>query len=173
MHSTKHSSYTLLSCMLFSFIVSLTSPQTLRAEAPGGPDCGWGNMIFQGDKGVVPHTVAYLTNGLVSFNVFFGILFASNGCQTDGVLSYDGVPMLGLNHMLDELAQDIALGSGEALNALSVAMKIEKQDRDYFDSLMHENFERIFESENMEALQVMQNIQDIVKDDPRLKHYLA
>lgn len=174
MQTTKHSvSSTLLTCMLFTFIVSLSATQVARAEAPGGPDCGWGNMLFQGDKGVVPHTAAYLTNGLTSFNAFFGILFASNGCKTDGVLTYDGVPMLGLNHMLDELAQDIALGSGEALNALSVALKIEKQDRDYFDSLMHENFALIFENENMEALHVMQNIQDIVKHDPRLKHYLA
>jgi hypothetical protein len=145
----------------------------IYAEAPGGPDCGWGNMLFQGDKGGIPHTVAYLTNGLSSFNAFFGIVFGTNGCTTDGVLTYSGQPMLGLNHILDELVQDIAQGSGEALNALSVAMKIEKQDRDYFDQVMHENFETIFPHEDMQAQQVINNITDVMKKDERLKAYLS
>ena len=143
------------------------------AEAPGGPDCGWGNMLFEGDKGGIPHTVAYLTNGLSSFNTFFGIVFGTNGCTTDGTLTYKGEPMLGLNHILDELVQDIARGSGEALNALSVAMKIEKQDRDHFDKVMHENFESIFPHENMQAQHIINNISDVMKKDARLKAYAS
>lgn len=165
MHSLKITSI----CAVLSLGFSTTS----FAEAPGGPDCGWGNMLFQGDKGFVPHTAAYLTNGLSSFNAFFGIVFGTNGCETDGVLSYTGTPMLGMNHILDELAVDMANGSGEALGALSVALKIEKEDRDYFDQVMHKNFSTIFSHENIEALQVMNNITTILSKDERLKNYLS
>ncbi len=144
-----------------------------HAEAPGGPDCGWGNMLFQGDKGWVPHTAAYMTNGLSSFNAFFGIVFGTNGCETDGVLTYSGEPMLGLNDMLDELAEDIAQGSGEALTALSVAMKIEKEDRPHFEKVLHENFSDIFTNEDMNAVDVMNNIASVISKDEQLKNYLS
>ena len=156
-------------CALFSLGLSSQS----FAAAPGGPDCGWGNMLFQGDKGLVPHTAAYLTNGLTSFNAFFGIVFGTNGCETDEVLSYSGVPMLGMNHILDELATDMAAGSGEALSALSLALKIEKQDRDYFEQVMHQNFSEIFKHENIEALEVMNNITNVIAKDERLANYLT
>jgi hypothetical protein len=156
-------------CALFSLGLSTHS----FAAAPGGPDCGWGNMLFQGDKGVVPHAAAYLTNGLSSFNAFFGIVFGTNGCETDEVLSYTGVPMLGMNHILDELAVDMANGSGEALSALSVALKIEKQDRKYFEEVMHQNFSEIFKHENIEAIQVMNNITTVLAKDDRLAVYIS
>jgi hypothetical protein len=158
------------------FLATLFSFSTIpasHAAAPGGPDCGWGNMLFQGDKGVIPHTAAYLTNGLTSFNAFFGIVFGTNGCETDGVLSYTGEPMLGLNHMLDELAEDMARGSGEALNALSLALKIEKTDRPHFEQVLHENFDSIFSHEDIEAAQVINNIQNVMAQDVRLKNYLS
>ncbi len=144
-----------------------------HAEAPGGPDCGWGNMIFQGDNGVVSHTAAYVTNGLSSFNAFFGIVFGTNGCDTRGVLTYGGEPMLGLNHMLDELAQDIAQGQGEALSALNVALKIQPEDRAYFNETLHHRFNDIFKHENIEAAEVYQNIQALMREDERLKPYLG
>lgn len=156
---------------IFSLLSLGISNQSFAA-APGGPDCGWGNMLFQGDKGLVPHTAAYLTNGVTSANAFFGIVLGTNGCETDGVLSYSGVPKLGLNHILDELAVDMAKGSGEALSALSIALKVEKKDRDYFDQVMHQNFSNIFNHQDVEAAQVMNNINSVLGKDERLKSYL-
>lgn len=169
MHSLKINSF----CALLISTISLSFSNQSFAEAPGGPDCGWGNMLFQGDKGLVPHTAAYLTNGLSSFNAFFGIVFGTNGCKTDDVLSYTGTPMLGMNHILDELAVDMANGSGEALSALAVALNIEKNDRPYFEQVMHENFSTIFTDEDIEALQVMNNISTVLSKDARLKSYLS
>jgi Protein of unknown function (DUF3015) len=154
-------------------VLSLGFSSLSFAEAPGGPDCGWGNMLFRGDKGVVPHTAAYLTNGLSTFNAFFGIVLGTNGCETDGVLSYSGSPLLGLNHILDELAVDMAKGSGEALSALGLALKIEKEDRNYFYQVMHENFSTIFSHQDIEAVQVMNNVTAVLSKDARLKSYLS
>lgn len=171
LNSFRHNSKSLAIASALTLSLSLSSLS--KAEAPGGPDCGWGNMLFQGDKGFVPHTAAYLTNGLTSFNAFFGIVFGTNGCETDGVLTYTGEPMLGLNDMLDELAEDIARGSGEALSALSVAMKIEKKDRPHFEAVLHENFSEIFTDENINATEVMNNIARIISKDEQLKNYLG
>ncbi len=160
-----------ISGFILSACLLLSNPA--HAEAPGGPDCGWGNMLFQGDRGFVPHTAAYLTNGLTSFNAFFGIVSGTNGCETDGVISYSGTPMLGLNHIIDELAEDIARGEGEALNALSVAFKVEKEDRKHFDQVMHKNFSKIFKHEDMQAKDLMKNIVKVMQEDERLNVYLV
>lgn len=57
------------------------------AEAPGGPGCGWGNMLFKGQRGLASHLVASTTNGS-SGNATFGMTSGTNGCRTDGALSY-------------------------------------------------------------------------------------
>ena len=44
---------------------------TAFAEAPGGPNCGWGNMLFAGHTGIPHHLIAMTTNG--TFNKSFGI----------------------------------------------------------------------------------------------------
>lgn len=33
------------------------------AEAPGGPNCGWGNLLFEGQRGTPAHFLASTTNG--------------------------------------------------------------------------------------------------------------
>ena len=33
------------------------------ADAAGGNGCGWGNMLFEGQRGVAPHFLATTTNG--------------------------------------------------------------------------------------------------------------
>ena len=49
-----------------------------------------------------------LTTCLVSFPV---------GCDTSGALGYNGRSMLAMNGMLDSIAEDMAMGQGEALDA--------------------------------------------------------
>jgi len=38
-------------------VVSLNA----MAEAPGGPNCGWGNMLFEGQRGTPAHFLASTT----------------------------------------------------------------------------------------------------------------
>ncbi len=49
------------------------------ADAPGGAGCGWGNMLFKGQRGVATHVVAATTNG-TSGNNTFGMTTGTNGC---------------------------------------------------------------------------------------------
>ena len=91
--------------LLGTLLVAISS--TALAEAPGGPSCGWGNMLFKGQRGMASHFVASTTNG-TSGNATFGMTSGTNGCSTNGTLTYGGKPMLVGSNMMDELSEDMA-----------------------------------------------------------------
>ena len=140
------------------------------AEAPGGPNCGWGNMLMDGDSGLGSHVIASLTNG-TSGNATFGMTTGTNGCSSDGKLTYGGKSLVGA--VMDEFGEDVARGDGEALSAVAVAMGIEEQDRALFKSVMHENFSTLFPSEKVTAEQVSDTIVTLMRSNAQLAHYVS
>ena len=141
-----------------------------QANAPGGSGCGWGNMVFEGQSGMPVHLVATIVNG-TSGNKTFGMTSGTNGCDTSGALGYHGENMLAQQGVLEEVAQDMALGDGEALTALSVSMGIAPEDRNRFKQTMHENFNTIFSNEEVTAEDVMSNIRNVMERDATLASY--
>lgn len=141
------------------------------AVAPGGPGCGWGNMLFAGHSGLAYHVLASIVNG-TSGNKTFGMTTGTNGCSTNGALTYGGQNLLAMNGMLDQVAQNMAQGHGEALTALAVSMGVHKQDRAHFDQVMHQNFARIYPTDSVTAGQVMANIDHVMAQDQTLKQYV-
>lgn len=139
---------------------------TAHAEAVGGNGCGWGNMIFAGKSGLPVHLLASITNG-TSGNASFGMTTGTNGCTT-GTLTYNGKSLLGMTGVLEEVAQDMATGQGEALTALSVSMGVPAEDRAHFNTVMHENFSSIFTSKDVTAGEVAANIDAVMKKDEKL-----
>jgi hypothetical protein len=150
----------------------LGSALTVHAEAPGGPGCGWGNMLLQGQSGLAMHILAITTNG-TSGNGTFGMTSGTNGCSTDGKLTYGGKSMIGMSAIMDEFVADAASGEGEALNAVAVSMGIERTDRAVFAQAVHSNFNTIFPSADVTAEQVMAAIIEVMKADARLAKYVA
>jgi hypothetical protein len=142
-----------------------------HAVAPGGPGCGWGNLIFEGKSGMPVHFLATTVNG-TSGNATFGMTSGTNGCDTSGSLTYSGESLLAMNGVLEEVAQDMAMGDGEALTALSVSMGIQTEDRARFNALMHDNFASIFPSQDVSAGQVMENITAVMQQDQTLAKYV-
>lgn len=140
------------------------------AVAPGGPGCGWGNMIFEGKSGLPIHLLATIVNG-TSGNATFGMTSGTNGCNTDGSLTYNGSSLLGMTGVLEEVAHDVAVGQGEALTALSVSMGVDVQDRAHFNTVLHNNFASIFTSEDVTAAEVQANINAVLKADEALSKY--
>lgn len=139
------------------------------AEAPGGPNCGWGNMLFKGQSGFAPHFLASTTNG-TSGNATFGMTTGTNGCSVDGKLTYGGKEMVGA--MFDEFSADVAVGQGEALNAVAVAYGVSKEDRAAFAALAHNNFSVLFPSENVTADEVTASLESLMKSDAKLSKYV-
>jgi hypothetical protein len=140
------------------------------AESPGGPGCGWGNMLFEGQSGMGPHFLATTTNG-TSGNKTFGMTTGTNGCETSGTLTYGGKSMI--SSIMGEFTEDVARGEGDALNAVAVIYGVEQQDRATFAQVMHENFAVIFPSEDVTADDMMASIEEIMKADARLAKYVA
>ena len=151
-------------------IALLGLSSTAMAEAPGGPDCGWGNMLFEGQAGIGPHFLASTTNG-TSGNATFGMTTGTNGCSANGTLSYGGTSLLG--SIMGEFSEDVARGEGEALNAVAVMYGIEQQDRATFATAMHANFQTLFPSEDVTAEEVMTSMNEVMKADARLAKYVV
>ncbi|XOZ33117.1 DUF3015 domain-containing protein [Halomonadaceae bacterium KBTZ08] len=147
--------------------VLVTTSFGAQAAAPGGSGCGWGNMLFEGSSGKPMHLVASSVNG-TSGNRTFGITSGTNGCDTSGTLQYHGQNLLAQAGVMEEVAQDMAVGDGEALTALSVSMGVPADKRDHFKQTMHENFNAIFPSEDVTAEEVMGNIHSVMDQDQRL-----
>ena len=140
------------------------------AVAPGGPDCGWGNMLFDGKSGLGSHIIASTTNG-TSGNKTFGMTSGTNGCSTNGALSYRGDAWVDASEIMDEFSEDVARGHGDALDAVAVMIGVQQQDRETFAQVMHENFTTLFPSEDVTAEEVMTSVNNVMKNDDRLAKY--
>ncbi len=143
---------------------------TALAEAPGGPNCGWGNMLMNGQSGLGAHVIASITNG-TSGNATFGMTTGTNGCSANGKLTYGGKSLIGA--VMDEFSEDVARGDGEALTAVAVAMGITEADRPLFKQVMHENFSTLFPSQNATAEQVGNRMLDLMRANEQLARYVS
>lgn len=152
-------------------VVLLGSSITAHAVAPGGSDCGWGNMIFEGQSGLPMHFIALTTNA--SSNQTFGMTSGTNGCSTSGTLTYGGKAMVDLSMILDEFIEDAARGQGEALTAMAVSMGVEPNDREAFSAAVHQNFDVIFANSEVTAEAVMVSLIEVMKSDKALSKYVS
>ena len=153
---------------LISGMILMGVSSLALAVAPGGPNCGWGNMLFDGQSGIAPHFLASTTNG-TSGNATFGMTTGTNGCAVDQPLTYGGKAMV--SAVMDEFSSDVAQGHGDALNAVAVSMGIEPADREVFASVAHENFKVIFPHENVTAEEVVISLTNVMKTNGRLAKY--
>lgn len=150
----------------------LVSSSAVLAGAAGGPNCGWGNMLLEGKTGLANHMFALTTNG-TSGNATFGMTFGTNGCSVEGPLTYGGESMVWFNGILDEYSTDVALGDGEALEAVAVMIGVQATDRAHFNELMHENFALLFPTTETTGQDVMNSMVAVMAKDEKLKKYVA
>jgi hypothetical protein len=155
---------------IFAGLVLLSASSTAMAVAPGGDNCGWGNMLFDGQSGLGSHVIASITNG-TSGNATFGMTSGTNGCSTSGTLTYGGKSMV--SSIMGEFSEDVAAGEGDAMDTVAVIYGVEKQDRATFAKVMHENFAVIFPNENVTADDMMASIEAVMKSDATLSKYIA
>ena len=153
-------------------IIGMLSAVSLgaQADAAGGNGCGWGNMLFEGQRGLGPHILATTTNG-TSGNATFGMTSGTNGCSTKASLTYGGKSWFAMNGMMNELSEDMAMGQGEALTTYAVVLGVAPEDRVYFNSVTHQHFNQIFSSADVTAETVHTNTLAVLKSDPRLAKY--
>lgn len=147
-----------------------TASLSALADAPGSDGCGWGNLLFKGQRGVATHVLAATTNGS-SGNNTFGMTTGTNGCRTNGALTYGGKSMVVLGSIMDELSEDMAKGDGEALTTYAVVLGVQPEDRAHFAEVAREHFAQIFDRADVTAADVYANTQQVLKQDARLAKY--
>ncbi len=157
---------------LLASVVLLSASSSAFAVAPGGPNCGWGNLLLEGKNGLVMHMFAGTTNG-TSGNATFGMTFGTNGCSVDGALTYGGDKMVWFDNILDQFSTDVAQGNGEALNAVAVMIGVENQDRGHFDQVMHKNFALLFPNAGVSSQEVLDSMISVMASDDKLVKYTA
>ncbi len=153
-------------------VLLLGFSSTTFAVAPGGPGCGWGNMLLEGKSGLAMHMFAGTTNGTWG-NATFGMTFGTNGCSVDGALTYGGNSLVWFDGVLDEYSTDVAMGHGEALGAVAVMIGVEPADRAHFGEVMHDNFEVLFPTTETTAQEVLNTMIVVMANDETLKKYVG
>ncbi len=148
----------------------LSASSVAMADAAGGPNCGWGNMLFEGQSGTATHVLGVTTNG-TSGNNTFGITSGTNGCSSSGTLTYSGASMVG--SIMGEFSEDVARGNGDAMDTVAVIYGVDKQDRETFANVMHENFSTIFPNEDVTAAEMITSIEEVMKANATLAKYIA
>ena len=152
-------------------LVLISASSVANAGAAGGDGgCGWGNALFEGQTGPASHILAGITN-VTTGNNTFGMTTGTNGCSTNGTLSYGGQNVV--SSIMDEFSEDVARGEGEAMDTVAVVYGVDAQDRGTFAKVMHENFTTLFPSEDVTAEEMMASIEEVMKSDATLSKYVA
>jgi len=142
------------------------------ALADNGPGCGLGQQLWKGKTGLVAHTSAGTTNGTVS-SPLSGILSGTSGCENPGMVSNEYQKKVFVAMNMDDLAQDIARGSGDHITSMATLMGIDQSDHETFFSVTQANYESIFSSDSVNYDQVLQAMNNTMLDDKRLSHYVV
>jgi len=141
-------------------VLSLTVVGSAFAQAKGGPygsgGCGLGGMVIGSDPGMI-QLVATFLNGICG-NQTFGITSGTLGCEKPiRAAKNDRLNEFVVANM-DNLAADIAKGSGETLDTLAELMQVPAKGRPALYSKLQANFGSIFTSENVVFANVVDNV---------------
>jgi hypothetical protein len=134
--------------------------------------CGWGSKVFEGQRGIAPQVLAVTTNGTFG-NQTFGVTSGTSGCTQDGAVSSNWKTALFIDGNKQQLARDMAVGSGETLDSLAHLLGLEAQDRALFNRIAKDNMARIFPSDEVDTQQVVVALRDVMTSDARLARYTA
>lgn len=152
--------------MLKRFVVAsalLAAPFMASAD----PGCGLGQQVWGDKDGLVAHVLAATTNG-TSGNQTFGMTSGTSGCDTSKPVTAAAVFM---NDNMDQVAEHMATGEGETLEALAVLLQIPADQHAHFASLAQSQFGQIYSHDQITAEQAMSNLLGVMAQDAQLSPY--
>ncbi len=130
------------------------------ASAQNNTGCGLGAVVFkngQADDSTLLQLVMTTLNGLCG-NQTFGITTGTLECKKPSKIASNEKLNEFVVANMDNLAKDIAKGSGETLDTLAELMNISAPERAKFYAKLQSNFDKIFTSEKVELSDVVDNI---------------
>lgn len=129
------------------------------ANAHDSTGCGMGSLAWQGEKGKLPQVLAVTTNGTFGTQTF-GISSGTSGCDPNGTITGGTRKMAVtfLENNLDQFALDASRGEGETIDTLAGILKV---DSKVLGEKAKENFAYIFDSEDVQVLDVALKVFEI------------
>lgn len=129
------------------------------ADLESNVGVGLGTAIFEGHNGLISQTCAGTTNQIF-WNQYFAISSGTLGAEqpTEPWASKQLNDFVAEN--MNNLAQDIAQGQGESLEAICSILEIENTDA--FNSKLQENFSQIYTSDEITHHDVISNMKRVV-----------
>ena len=152
--------------------VAALFPAVAMAQANNIGSCGWGSKLFDGQSGIAPQVLAVTTNGTFG-NQTFGVTSGTSGCTQDGTVRSNWKTALFIDGNKEQLARDVSVGSGEALDSLAHLLGVEAADRAEFDRVARENMQRIFPSSGAATEEIVAGLRQVLSADARLSRYTA
>ena len=157
---------------LFVTVLAAVPMAAMAAGENNVGTCGWGSKVFEGQRGIAPQVLAVTTNGTFG-NQTFGVTSGTSGCTQDGAVSSNWKTALFIDGNKQQLARDMAVGSGETLDSLAHLLGLEAQDRALFNRVAKDNMARIFPSNEVATQQVVVSLREVMAADARLARYTA
>ncbi len=151
-------------------VILALAPVSMAFAAANNVGCGVGSIIFKGQSGVFPQVLAATTNGSLG-NQTFGITSGTLGCATDGVVDTPAKVAMFIDTNMDKLAQDMSVGSGEALSSLAELIGIEDAAKSRFFSMTKAHFGEIIASDRVAAQDVIAALNRLLAADQDLAIY--
>jgi len=134
-----------------------------------GPGCGVGAMIFKGQQGILPQTLAGTTNGTL-LNQLFGISSGTLGCEQDGVVLNEHEKDMYVAANFDHVKRDMARGGGEYLTTLASLMAVAPADQAAFFALTKDRFAALAGGTSTDLIR---NLDRELAADPNLSRYAS
>jgi hypothetical protein len=123
----------------------------------GNPNtgCGLGSMVIENQDSLLKQVVASTLNN-ISGNQTFGITSGTLGCEKPTKFANNEKLQNFVTKNIDQIAMDAAKGNGESIKTLAKLMNV--KDVNTFATKLHNNFDKIFASDNVNSAQVIDNI---------------
>ncbi len=120
---------------------------------------GLGTLIFEGHDGLVSQVCAATSNGLLG-NQTFAITSGTLGAEKPDKLWASKQLNDFVEENMDRLAQEVAQGQGESLEALCSILQVDNPNA--FNASLQENFDQIYTSGTITHQDVISNMKRII-----------
>ncbi|MFO8048837.1 MAG: DUF3015 family protein [Desulfosudaceae bacterium] len=148
----------ILACLLIVSMVSVASANNVREDC----GCGLGGMVIGEKEGVVWKLVGTCLNGL-SGNQTFAMSSGTLDCGRDPLMAKYEKMNIFVSDNMDTLANDIARGEGESLEALAEIAEVSTDKQPVLFSALQNNFEKIYPTTQVTDQEVVNEISRIIK----------
>jgi hypothetical protein len=144
-------------------------PPPVARTKEGGPGCGPGKMVFEGQRGILPQVLAVTTNNFYGPWQMFAISSGTSGCDSNAVIMTDRQQEEFVSANLDELSQQMAVGRGEHLALLAAIMGCDATTTHDFGAMTQVRYEVLFPHVELEARELLQTLRHEIAVEPALR----